>query len=65
MNPNTKRMEYEGSVFNHVMAMADLAHGGQVLIDETSFTGIKSQLSDIRAGVSMRPNLDHLQTVCR
>ena len=65
MNQNTKRMEYEGSVFNAVMALAELAHGGQILIDEASFDGIKSSLPQLQARVSTGPSLDNLQGMCR
>ena len=65
MNQNTKRMEYEGSVFNTVMAMAEMAHGGQILVDEASFDGIKSSLAQVRARVSVGPNLENLQGLCR
>ena len=65
MNQNTKRMEYEGSVFNAVMALAELAHGGQILINEASFDGIKSSLPQLRTRVSTGPSLENLQSMCR
>ena len=65
MNQNTKRMEYEGAVFNTVMAMADLAHGGQIIIDENSFDGVKSSLAQLRSRVSGTPNLDAFLSLCR
>ena len=64
LNHNTKRIEYEGSVFNTVMAMAEVAHGGQIILDEASFDGIKSELAHLRARVAAQPNLEDLEPLC-
>ena len=65
MNHNTKRMEYDGAVLNTVLAMADLAHGGQILLDEASFEPVKSSLVQLHSRVAASPDLDALQTQCR
>ena len=65
LNQNTKRMEYEGAVLQKVTCMSDLPHGGQVVIDEETFDGIKSGLAALRQRVASRPNLSALAPSCR
>ena len=65
LNHNTKRMEYDGAVLNMVMAMAELAHGGQILMDEASFDPVKSGLVQLRSHVAAGPDLDALHLQCR
>lgn len=65
MNQSTKSLQYDGAVLNTVMAMAELAHGGQILIDEASFTTVKASLVQLRARVAPSPNLAGLHSLCR
>ena len=65
VNHNTKRMEYDGAVLNMVMAMADLAHGGQILMDEASFDLVKSGLVQLYSCVEPGPDLAALQDQLR
>lgn len=65
MNQTTKSLQYDGAVQNTVMAMAEVAHGGQILIDEASFTTVKASLVQLRARVAPSPNLADLHGLCR
>ena len=65
MNQNTKRMEYEGAVLQQVTSMADLPHGGQIIIDEATFDGIKSSLAVLRERVAKTPNMSAVAGACR
>ena len=65
MNQSTKSLQYDGAVLNTVMTMAELAHGGQILIDEASFTTVKAGLVQLRARVAPSPNLAGLHSLCR
>ena len=65
LNQNTKRMEYEGAVLHQVTCMADLPHGGQILVDEATFDGIKSSLATLRERVAKGPNLASIAANCR
>ena len=62
---STSRMEYEGPVLDTVMAMADLAHGGQILVCETTFNSIKTGLVQLRARVASQPDMSALREQCR
>ena len=59
-----KRTAYNGAAHNMVMAMAELAHGGMILMDEASFDGIKAQLIQLRAAVASGLDMDALQVRC-
>ena len=65
VNTSAKRVAYSGAAHNMVMALAELAHGGQILMDEASFDGIKGQLLQLRSEVASGPDLDALQVQCR
>ena len=65
VNTSAKRVAYNGAVRNMVMALAELAHGSQILMDEASFDGIKGQLIQLRSEVAAGPDLDLLQIQCR
>ena len=65
MNQTTKAVEYDGAVLNTVTAMAELAHGGQILMDQDSFKPIKSGLVQLRARTGPGPNLAALHRQCR
>ena len=60
----TKR-KYEGAVYDSVMALAELAHGGQVIMDEATHEGIKPLLVQLRSRVAPGPDLAALQDQCR
>ena len=60
-----RRVAYDGAVLNTVMAMTDLAHGGQILIDESSYNSIKSELVQLRSVVPPGASLSILQAQCR
>ena len=62
---NSKRMEYDGPVLNTVMAMAEIAHGGQIIMDEASFGLIKSGLVQLHSRVAASPDYEALQIQCR
>ena len=64
MNENSKRMEYDGKVFNTAMAMADLTHGGQIILDGSTFDGIKFSLAHLRTRVAAQPRLQDLEPLC-
>ena len=60
-----RRLTYDGAVLNTVMAMTDLAHGGQILMDEASYNNIKSELVQLRSVVPPGASLSILQAQCR
>ena len=62
---NSQRMEYVGIVLNTVMAMAEIAHGGQVIMDETSFGLIKSGLVQLHSRIAASPDFEALQNQSR
>lgn len=65
MNATTKRVEYQGQVMNTVKALADMPHGGQVIMDEKSFDGIKLRLADLCEMVPHSPNYEGMEVNCR
>ena len=61
----TKRTEFEGAVWLTAKALADMPHGGQIIMDEKSFDGIKLQLADLYETVPHSPNYEAMETNCR
>ncbi|KAK9800253.1 hypothetical protein WJX73_007523 [Symbiochloris irregularis] len=65
VNATTKRVEYQGQVMNTVKALADMPHGGQVIMDEKCFDGIKLRLADLCEMVPHSPNYEGMEVNCR
>ena len=65
VNATSKRAEFLGAVTNTVKGLSDMPYGGQVIMDEKTFEGIKLHLADLYDMVPHRPNLDALEQLCR
>lgn len=50
---------------NTVKALADMPHGGQVIMDEKSFDGIKLRLADLCEMIPHSPNYEGMEVNCR
>lgn len=65
VNATSKRVEFLGTVMNTVKALSDMPHGGQIIMDEKSFEGVKLSLADLYDMVPHGPSLELLQQQCR
>ncbi|MCJ1427722.1 hypothetical protein MMC29_005627 [Sticta canariensis] len=65
INATSKCAEFLGSVTNTVKALSDMPHGGQVIMDEKTFEGVKLALADLYDMVPHGPSLEMLQQQCR
>ena len=64
LQTSSQRMEYDGTVLKTVMAMAEIAHGGQIIMDEASFGLIKPGLVQLHSWIAARPDIETLQNQC-
>ena len=65
VNETSKRSEYQGEVMTVASGMADLPFGGQILMDDKTFDGVKTSLADLVEKIPRRPNWDALQMLSR
>lgn len=65
VNQTSKQTEYHGAVLRTVKALADVPHGGQILMDAKTFEGIKLLLDDLYQSISHGPDIAAMQENCR
>lgn len=56
VNAASKRREYHGKLKTLVEALSAVPHGGQIIIDSATFTGINTHLTDILKVVPASPD---------
>ena len=59
-NESSQMREYHGSVFDTVMAVVNVLHGGQVVVDCNTFHGINARLVELAKAVPQSPNYELL-----
>lgn len=65
VNETSKRSEYHGEVMTLASSLADLPHGGQILMEDKTFDGVKVHLAELCERVPRKPDWQALQTLCR
>lgn len=65
VNETSKRCEYQGEVMNLACSLADLPNGGQILMEDKAFDGVKLHLAELTERVPRRPDWQALQMLCR
>lgn len=63
INDNSQRREYRGAVYDRVMNIQNVIHGGQIMADCNAFHGINSCLAEIARTVPVHPDLFKLAEV--
>lgn len=58
MNESTHMREYHGAAQDRVMAIVAVIHGGQIVVDCNTLTGINTRLSDLATEVPESPNYE-------
>lgn len=62
-NDNSHRREYRGAVYDRVMTIQNVIHGGQIMTDTEAFHGINSCLAEIATDVPSHPDFEQVTGV--
>ena len=65
VNETSKRSEYQGEVMALASWLGELPHGGQILMEDRTFDGIKVHLAELHEKIPHRPDWPALQVACR